>query len=152
MLQTNAETVGFRLSPQQRLLLASTGPSEAAQCAVLLDGPVDRGRFQEALDCIVARHEILRTTFVQPAGVRIPQQMIGTESAPAWSLEQERSAARLINGGAALEELMTREAGLGFDLERGPLVRALLAGAGEESAPGLTCHQLLQRLPTVDQA
>jgi amino acid adenylation domain-containing protein len=134
MQETKTETVGFRLSPQQQQLLVSGGAAGAAQCAVLLDGPVDLGRLQQALGGVVARHEILRTTFVQPAGMRTPQQVIGAESTPAWSLEEESSAAGLIDGGAALEELMTREAKHEFDLERGSLVRVLLAGGGEESA------------------
>ena len=133
MRQTETETVGFRLSPQQQQLLSSGGASRAIQCAVLLDGPVDVGRIRDAFDGLVARHEILRTTFVQPAGIRTRQQVIGTESAPAWSLKEELSAAGLIDGGLALEELMTEERGREFDLERGPVVRALLAGADEDS-------------------
>ncbi len=128
------ETVGFRLSPQQQQLLASGEGSGVAQCAALLDGPVDLGRLEEALDGVIARHEILRTTFVQPAGMRTPQQVIGEESARAWSLTQEPSAADLIDGGPALEQLVRREAERAFDLERGPLVTALLAGGGGQSA------------------
>jgi amino acid adenylation domain-containing protein len=132
MQETKTETVGFRLSPQQQQLLAC-GASGGAQCAAVLDGPVDLSRLGEALDGVVARHEILRTTFVRPAGMRTSHQVIGAESVPAWSLEEEPRVVGLIDGGA-LEQLMTREAGYEFDLERGPLVRALLAGAGEESA------------------
>jgi amino acid adenylation domain-containing protein len=132
-MQETQTTAGFRLSPQQDQRLGSGEAPGAAQCAVLLEGPVDPGRLQESLDGAVARHEILRTKFVQPAGMRTPQQVIGAYSAPAWSLDQEPSAAALIDGGAALGKLMTREAGRGFDLERGPLARALLAGAGEQS-------------------
>lgn len=126
------ETVGFRLSPQQQQPLASLGASRAAQCAVLLDGPVDLARLQEALDGAVARHEILRTTFVQPAGMRTPQQVIGAESASAWLLEQQPGAAAPIGDREALDDLIAREAEREFDLERGPLVRALLLGGGEE--------------------
>ncbi len=133
MQETRTETVGFRLSPQQQHLLSSAEDSGAAQCAVLLDGPVDLTRLREALGGVVARHEILRTTFVRPAGMRNPQQVIDEEPAQAWSLEQAPGTATAINGGATLEELMNREAARGFDLEHGPLVRALVAGAGEES-------------------
>jgi amino acid adenylation domain-containing protein len=99
-----------------------------------LDGPVELSRLHEALQGIVARHEILRTTFVQLAGMRTPQQVIGADSVPAWSLEEIPAAAHLVDGGVALEELMAEEAEREFDRARGPLVRALLAGGGEESA------------------
>ncbi len=50
------------------------------------------------------------------------------------SIEQEPSAAALIGDESLLEQLMGREAERPFDLERGPLLRALLAGSGEPSA------------------
>jgi amino acid adenylation domain-containing protein len=135
MQETNTEAVGFRLSPQQeQQLVASAGTPGTAQCAVLLDGPVDLDTLRQALDEVVARHESLRTTFVQPAGMLTPQQVIGADSARAWTLDEMPSAAGLADGGAALRELMDSEAERALDLEHGPLVRVLLAGAGEDSA------------------
>jgi amino acid adenylation domain-containing protein len=134
MQETNTETVGFRLSPQQQHLLASAGASGAAQCAVLLDGPVDIDKLRGALDEVVSRHEILRTTFVQPVGVRGHQQVIGEDSAQAWSLEQEAGSIALLDGGTALDELLSREAARELDLEHGPLLRAVVAGAEGGSA------------------
>jgi amino acid adenylation domain-containing protein len=130
----DAEAVGFRLSPQQRReLTAGTAPA-VAQCAVLLQGPVDPDRLAEALEEVVARHEILRTTFVAPAGVRVPHQVIGAEAASAWSLEQMPGAGGASCDRAALERLMAREAECDADLTRDPAVRALLVGAGETRA------------------
>ena len=135
MQQTKTETVGFRLSPQQhQQLLASPGSLGAVQCAVLLDGPVDLAKLRAALDRVGARHEILRTTFVQPSGVRTPQQVITEEPVSMWPLEDEPAAAGAIGGSAALQALMVREAERPFDLEHGPLIRALLAGGGEKAA------------------
>jgi hypothetical protein len=131
--ETKTETVGFRLSPQQQQLLATGGTPGVTQCAALLEGPVDVGKLQAALDGALAKHEILRTTFVQPPGMRTPQQVIGAPAAE-HSIEQEPSAAALIDEGGGLEQLMGREAERQFDLERGPLLRALLAGSGEQSA------------------
>lgn len=130
----DAETVGFRLSPQQQQLLAHDRASSVTQCAVLLDGPVDPGRLQQALDEVVGRHEILRTTFAQPEGMRIAQQIIGPDPARAWSLQQESKGASPIDDRAALERLMTREAERESDLTGDPSVRALLVGAGETQA------------------
>jgi len=129
-----SELTGFRLSPQQEQLLASGRPAEATQCAVLLDGPIDASRLREALDDVVGRHEILRTTFVQPPGMLACQQVIGAESGRAWSLTQEPSAVTPIADAAALEELMRREAQQEVDLSQGPPVRALLAGGQEAQA------------------
>ncbi|MBA3806784.1 MAG: amino acid adenylation domain-containing protein [Solirubrobacterales bacterium] len=134
MQETKTEAVGFRLSPQQEQLLVSVGTTQATQCAVLLDGPVDLDRLRGALADATARHEILRTTFVQPAGMRMPQQVIATESSSAWLLEEEPSAAGLTGGGEELRKLLAREAKREFDLQSGPLVRVLVAGAAEESA------------------
>jgi amino acid adenylation domain-containing protein len=134
MQETKTEAAGFRLSPQQQQLLVTGGSPGVTQCAVLLEGPVDIARLRAALDAVVARHEILRTTFVQPAGMRTPQQVIGEPSAPAWSLEELPGATEGIGDGDALQELMAREAERELDLERGPLFRGLVAGATEDSA------------------
>lgn len=130
----NAEAVGFRLSPQQQLLLAAGRASTVAQCAVLLEGPVDPDRLGQALDDVVGRHEILRTTFAQPEGMRIARQVIGVESAQAWSLQREPRGTAPIDDGAALERLMTREAEREPDLARDPSLRALLVGGSETQA------------------
>jgi amino acid adenylation domain-containing protein len=131
-METKTETVGFRLSPQQEQRLTSGAGSGAVQCAASMRGPFDPGRLRESLEEVVGRHEILRTTFAQPAGMRTPQQVIGSESTPAFSLEQEPGGDPSV-GAQALQQLMAREADRGFDLESGPMLRALLAGAEGES-------------------
>jgi amino acid adenylation domain-containing protein len=146
---TNGEAAGFKLSPQQQQLLAGAraGAGEVAQCAVLLDGPVDVEDLRQALLDVVARHEILRTTFVRPAGMRVPQQTIGEDPAAAVSLTQ---AALDWPAGeddpAALERLMRDEARRETQARRetdpasGPTARALLAGEGEKQLLLLTVH------------
>ncbi|AGP36534.1 non-ribosomal peptide synthetase [Sorangium cellulosum] len=67
------ETGGFALSPQQRRLAArSRGAAEPspyrAVAHVTIDGPCDERRIASALREVVARHEILRTTFELPDG------------------------------------------------------------------------------------
>jgi hypothetical protein len=134
MQETKTETAGFRLSPQQQQLLSCVARTGATQCAVLLDGPVEVETLRKALTDVVARHEILRTTFVQPQGIRTPQQVIGEDPQAPVSLEERPGAADLSSGGEALGQLLAEEAGRGFELESGPLLRALIAGAGEASA------------------
>jgi amino acid adenylation domain-containing protein len=69
---------GFRLSPGQRYLW-STGPDigrYSAHCSVWIDGPLDDALLVRALDDVVARHEILRTSLVELPGLGIPVQSI----------------------------------------------------------------------------
>src|SRR5690606_30773300 len=79
--------------------------------SVRLRGPLDRAALSRALDGVVARHEILRTRYVETDGR--PRQVID----PPGPVE-------LADGfGDALEQP--------FDLERGPVLRA---GLHRESA------------------
>ena len=70
---------GIRLSPQQKRLwlLQGTDVGFCAQATVLLTGPVDPAVLQEAVERVVARHEIFRTTFRREPGVKVPFQVIG---------------------------------------------------------------------------
>src|SRR4030095_9606033 len=72
-------TEGFRLSPQQeRLWILQQGGSlpYRAQCAVLIQGDFNTALFQTALQAVIVRHEILRTTFRFVAGMITPLQVI----------------------------------------------------------------------------
>jgi amino acid adenylation domain-containing protein len=146
----NTEAVGFRLSPQQQYqLLAPGGARETTQCAVLMDGPLDRERLRDALHEIVTRHEILRTTFVRPAGMRIAQQVIGEQPAEAVSLTHEPGVSRADDDPAALAQLLRREAERETDPASGPTVRALLAGEGERQLLVITVPAACADAPTL---
>lgn len=69
---------GFRLSLQQKhLWLAQrNGPAFRSQCAILIEGSLDRNALKEALRQTLERHEILRTNFYTPLGVDVPFQVI----------------------------------------------------------------------------
>src|SRR5262245_52947537 len=58
---------GFRLSPQQEhlwLLQRSAALSPyRSQCVILIEGRLDERRLTEAIEDVIRRHEILRTTF-----------------------------------------------------------------------------------------
>ncbi|HET8890740.1 MAG TPA: amino acid adenylation domain-containing protein [Candidatus Angelobacter sp.] len=79
---------GFRLSPQQRRFwhLHEAHPASAfgTQCTVALKGALDEGRFAQAVGRVVARYEILRTSFGFLEGTSVPVQIV---NGPAPGLE-----------------------------------------------------------------
>src|SRR5262245_62938571 len=59
-------TQGFRLSPQQERiwgLRAKCPTFYRARCSVSLKGNLDTDRLEQAVNDVVSRHEILRTSF-----------------------------------------------------------------------------------------
>jgi acyl carrier protein len=130
---------------QQRLFfldrLQPGNPFYNIPTALRFQGRLDLAALAASLDAIVARHEVLRTTFHDTRGV--PEQVI----APALSIpvplvdlsglpeaERETEAHRV----AAAE---TRRP---FDLQRGPLVRLLLVRLGDdEHAGAFTMHHIV---------
>jgi amino acid adenylation domain-containing protein len=123
----NSTSHGFRLSPQQRQIwLSQQAFPDQAFCiagSFLVKGKLDRERMQRALTTVVDRHEILRTTFARPAGVKTPFQVISEEPNFFWQnidlrdvsepQQQERIDAIF---SAACEEPLT--------IDVGPVVRA----------------------------
>ncbi len=79
---------GFRLSPQQRQIWISQqafpGPAFRVVAGFIVEGKLDSDRIRRGLTTLVERHEILRTTFVRPAGVKIPFQVISEEPNFFW--------------------------------------------------------------------
>ena len=79
------ETIqGYRLSPQQKhlwsLLQSGQIGNYHSNCWVQIDGELDAALLKQALDYVVARHEILRTTFQLLPGMTIPVQVIAEEA------------------------------------------------------------------------
>ena len=75
---------GYRLSPQQKHLWSlhqfdSTLPYRV-QCAILIEGNLDPKGLELALENVVNRHEILRTTFRCLPGMTLPLQVITDSS------------------------------------------------------------------------
>ena len=132
-MQETIETVGFPLSPQQELLLSLVGEPGAVQCAAALDGTVHADRIRDALARAATRHEILRTTFIQPVGMKTPEQVIAEDLALSWSADR-RGASDLTADPGALTAALQRDAESGFDLERGPLIQASLHVLGDAGA------------------
>ena len=102
--------------------------------AFTVHGPLDLGRLQQALDVVVSRHRLLRSTFHGDG-----------DSAVQIVADRPVVIARIVaSDGACLVEA-TREAARPFDLERGPLARvALIEDATRaERILLLTLHHIL---------
>jgi amino acid adenylation domain-containing protein len=119
---------------QQRLwFLAQLGVGDATYHipAVLhLSGALDRAALRAALDRVVARHEVLRTTFVAVDGQ--PLQVIAS---PACRFSLEERDLRQIQGATQhemLRDLASAAAAQPFDLANGPLIRGQLIRSDED--------------------
>ena len=132
----------FQGSPQQeeQWRREPTGPSGRMQALVLFDGPLDREALSAALGEVVARHEILRTTFGRQEGILIPLQVVGDELEPAW----QTADATVAGGGEPdLTAALAAEREHVVDLDKGPVVRCLLLQLAPER------HALILTLPTL---
>jgi amino acid adenylation domain-containing protein len=134
---------GFRLSPQQKRLwlLEGNRATSLARCAVRLEGALDAARLKEAARLVVAGHEILRTNFRRPAGVKLPVQIVSDEARLDWRAlaAPAGSAARE----TVIEEYYRAEAARPFDLERDPAARFSLLSLSERE------HVLFITLPAL---
>lgn len=76
------QILGFPLSPQQKRLwlLQQENQSYQAGCAILLQGNLQVEVLQAALQKVISRNEILRTSFHRPKGMKIPIQVIENHS------------------------------------------------------------------------
>jgi len=107
--------------------------------AVRLQGKLDVAALDASLNEVVARHETLRTSFVEVAGQ--PVQLI----APPLQLEFPlMDLSDLRDSSSEVTRLARREAQQSFDLRRGPLVRAaLLRLSATEHVLLLTMHHIV---------
>ena len=130
---------------QQRLwfLAQMPGVSQAYHIPIglRLRGEPQLPALRRALDCILERHEALRTTFVVVDGE--PAQRIASPEEsrfllPEYDLRRRRDAA------AELDRLRAEEAGAPFDLEAGPPIRGrLIRLAEDEYALLITMHHIV---------
>ena len=126
---------GFRLSPQQRRLwtLPQAPSGRTAQAVFRLAGELGRGALQRALESVVARHEILRTTYLCLSGMDLPIQRVG---------EARLTFRELSPGGEeTVHRLLGEEGALPCEEEGGTLVRCSLLPLGERE------HVLTLTLP-----
>lgn len=112
-----------------------------APVVVRLTGPLNVPALEYTLNEIVRRHESLRTTFAATEGK--PAQVISSDASITLRLIDLRS----IDGHKAQglsEALALKETQHPFDLNRGPLLRALLLRLGDEDHIAvLTMHHIV---------
>jgi amino acid adenylation domain-containing protein len=130
---------------QQRLwFLDQLEPGSAfynVPLTIKLTGVLNVDSLERALNEIVRRHEVLRTTFSQADGE--PQQIISPAEPfrlPVTDLSNMPDEERL----AEMRRLISEEAAGPFDLIRGPLLRvSLLRTGAEEHTAMLTMHHIV---------
>jgi amino acid adenylation domain-containing protein len=119
---------GFPLSShQRRLWLRQDRALLCVQTVVLVEGHYDPALLKAALRRIVEEHEILRTTFQAVPGMKMPLQVACGEPKFSW---QECH----IDGEKALNGVYSQERQREFQLESGPVLRAVFAPMGEKSS------------------
>ncbi|MEG4455770.1 amino acid adenylation domain-containing protein [Microcoleus sp. N9_A1] len=129
------ETIeGFRLSPQQRHLwgLQQNNSQQIYRVrgAILISGNLDREILKKALQNVVNRHEILRTSFHCLPGMTLPLQAIARTGEIPIS-EHNLSGLSPEEQEAKIEALFQQLNLLAFDFERGPLWHLSLVTLGE---------------------
>ena len=100
---------GFRLSPQQERLwtLGREGRelSYRSRGAVAIEGDLDRGLLRAAIEDVVERHEILRTSLQTVPGLKMPVQVVN-EACLVWSAEEDLSALEAPEQARRLEAML----------------------------------------------
>ncbi|MBL0743080.1 condensation domain-containing protein [Chryseolinea lacunae] len=98
--------------------------------AFQFDGPLQVAAFCKAIERVVQRHEILRTTFL--AADNGPRQFIHPFHAPVHGVAFRDLRAEAANEALALN-IITQESNTIFDLETGPLFKATLLRLTDDS-------------------
>ena len=117
---------------QQRLWflqqLEPESPAYHISMAIRLIGQLDVKALQQALQAIIQRHEILRTTFASSDGN--PSQIITPLGPMDWKMSDLRKTLQPERD-EQMQRLMHEESVRAFDMARGPLLRFTLLQLGE---------------------
>ena len=140
--RTGAPPLSFA---QQRLWfleqLGNLGSTYHVPMRLRMRGELDRGALARSLDRIVARHEVLRTSFPTVDGE--PVQHIAPVEESAFRLV-EHDLRGSADADDELRRLVQDEGTAPFDLEHGPLVRGrLVRMAADEHVLLLTMHHIV---------
>jgi amino acid adenylation domain-containing protein len=141
---SRAKRIPLSLAQQRLWFLAQMeGVSEAYHIPLRLHlkGGLDRAALRKALDRIMVRHEVLRTTFGFVDGEPV-QQIAPAEESRFHLVEHDlrgRSDAK-----EELKRVVAEESGTTFDLHAGPLIRGRLIWlADQENALLITMHHIV---------
>ncbi|MFN6484862.1 MULTISPECIES: amino acid adenylation domain-containing protein [unclassified Nostoc] len=120
---------GFRLSPQQEhlWLLQQIDKSSAyrSDCAILIEGNINVNNLELALQDVVNRYEILRTSFVCLPGMTIPVQVI-TDSKIILDKKSDISNLKPQELEAQIELIFQKIKQQNFELEKGSILNTYL--------------------------
>nr|WP_080410263.1 non-ribosomal peptide synthetase [Burkholderia ubonensis] len=136
----------YRLSSAQRRLwlldqLNGNEGTFSFQVGLHLHGPLDRTALRRALDGIVARNEILRTTFASAGGEPLPR--VAPESNSGFQLTEHDVQAHA-EPSKVRDRLIAMDARIPMSLEQGPLIRGTLIRESErEYTLLLTAHRIV---------
>jgi amino acid adenylation domain-containing protein len=138
---TDAYSLNTELSRGQRAMwflwnLNPAGAEYGLPMAWTIKGALDADALRVALQALVDRHPVLRTTYAAPAGE--PVQVIHANAPLAFQrVDASGWDAR------ALRERLAQEAAAPFDLEHGPVFRThLFSCEGGEHVLLLNCHHI----------
>lgn len=114
-------------------------PAFNMPAALRISGPLSAGDLERALQAVVDRHEILRTTFKELDGEL--HQLVVSRAEIVLQRSDLRDAAA---GQVQLSDLIAEEARRLFDLEHGPLLRAHLVDVGADDHVLIVCmHHII---------
>ncbi len=143
----NQTIQGYRLSPQQHLywmlgsLQKATAPS-VTQCALRLEGALDRERLLGSLSALVERYEILRTSFQTVPGMNVPLQVVAGSYVPSIE-DHDLSVVESDQQADGIEGVMRQMRHTPFDMAGSPLLRLALVRLAADD------HMLLVTLPSL---
>ena len=142
----NKTIEGYRLSPQQSQIwqVQQSGQSEVhrARCAVLIEGQLNINSLRLAIEKVIERHEILRTTFQRVPGMDTPLQVINGSSRLGLS-EYELGHLDAEHQQGRLENLFEQLSQSSFDPEELPTLQTAIVTLSPFS------HVLLFALPSL---
>src|SRR5512146_768447 len=118
---------GFWLSPQQKLAwkleTEVLHAGSRAVCSVTISGTLDPARLKSAVGTVVARHEILRTTFRRQTGMKLPFQVVLDAGTPVW---EEVDLSATPDSKADIEKIFSNERRISSSAENAPAVTVVL--------------------------